>query len=158
MNWDAIGATGEWAGAIAVVATLVYLSMQVRQNTKSMGESRELAIAQNYENRSQAAAQHFLQKMDSPYFKETSLFLTPDSSENEVSKQRMIVSLRWWMTTTDNIHYQYEKGFADQDYYETSLVSIVKMAAPKWRAAGIEENRTSFKIEVDRILAEADDR
>jgi hypothetical protein len=32
------------------------------------------------------------------------------------------------------------------------------MAAPKWRAAGIEENRTSFKTEVDRILAEADDR
>ena len=32
MNWDAIGAMGEWAGATAVVATLVYLASQVRQS------------------------------------------------------------------------------------------------------------------------------
>ena len=30
MNWDMIGATGEWAGAIAVVATLIYLSNQIK--------------------------------------------------------------------------------------------------------------------------------
>ena len=95
---------------------------------------------------------------DSPYFKETSITLAPDASESEVNQQRMVVSLRWWMTTTDNIHYQYEKGFFDQDYYETSFVAIVRMAAPKWRAAGVTENRSSFKVEVDRILAEDDDR
>ena len=31
MNWEMIGATGEWAGALAVVVTLVYLSSQIRQ-------------------------------------------------------------------------------------------------------------------------------
>ena len=30
MNWDIIGATGEWAGAIAVVASLLYLARQIR--------------------------------------------------------------------------------------------------------------------------------
>jgi hypothetical protein len=35
MNWDALGAIGEIAGAIGVVVTLVYLSTQIRQNTKS---------------------------------------------------------------------------------------------------------------------------
>ena len=35
MNWDALGAVGEIVGAVAVVATLVYLSIQIRQNTKS---------------------------------------------------------------------------------------------------------------------------
>ena len=33
INWEAIGAIGEIAGAIAVVATLVYLAIQIRQNT-----------------------------------------------------------------------------------------------------------------------------
>ncbi len=37
MNWEAIGAVGEVGGAIAVVATLLYLALQVRylksQNT-----------------------------------------------------------------------------------------------------------------------------
>ena len=36
MNWEAIGAVGELVGALAVLVTLVYLSMQIRQNTKSV--------------------------------------------------------------------------------------------------------------------------
>ncbi|MGR8949254.1 MAG: hypothetical protein ACU84Q_14490 [Gammaproteobacteria bacterium] len=35
MNWDAMGAIGEVVGAIAVVATLIYLALQIRQNTKA---------------------------------------------------------------------------------------------------------------------------
>lgn len=35
MNWDAIGAIGEILGALTVVATIFYLSLQIRQNTKS---------------------------------------------------------------------------------------------------------------------------
>ncbi len=31
MNWDAIGAIGETLGAIAVIATLIYLGSQIRQ-------------------------------------------------------------------------------------------------------------------------------
>lgn len=33
MNWEAIGAVGEVGGAIAVVATLVYLAAQIRHGT-----------------------------------------------------------------------------------------------------------------------------
>ena len=36
MNWDAIGALGEVIGAIAVFITLVYLTFQIRLNTKSV--------------------------------------------------------------------------------------------------------------------------
>lgn len=35
MNWDAIGAIGEILGAVAVVITLGYLAVQVRQNARS---------------------------------------------------------------------------------------------------------------------------
>jgi hypothetical protein len=34
MNWEAIGAIGEIIGAATVVATLFYLAIQIRQNTK----------------------------------------------------------------------------------------------------------------------------
>ena len=34
MNWDAIGAIGEIVGATAVVVSLVYLAVQIRQNTR----------------------------------------------------------------------------------------------------------------------------
>ncbi len=36
MDWEALGAIGEMVGAIAVVATLGYLAIQLRQNTKSV--------------------------------------------------------------------------------------------------------------------------
>ena len=36
MNWDAIGALGEVAGAIGVIVTLIYLANQLRQNTKAL--------------------------------------------------------------------------------------------------------------------------
>ena len=36
MNWEAIGAVGETVGALAVLVTLVYLAVQIRQNTKAV--------------------------------------------------------------------------------------------------------------------------
>lgn len=35
INWDALGAIGELIGAVAVVATLLYLAIQIRQNNAS---------------------------------------------------------------------------------------------------------------------------
>ena len=35
MNWEAIGAIGEIVGALAVVTTLLYLSVQIRQHQRS---------------------------------------------------------------------------------------------------------------------------
>ena len=39
MNWEAIGASAELLGAVAVAATLLYLTMQLRQNTKSINSN-----------------------------------------------------------------------------------------------------------------------
>ncbi len=36
MNWEAAGALGEIVGAFAVVISLVYLAIQVRQNTTAI--------------------------------------------------------------------------------------------------------------------------
>ena len=39
MNWDAIGAIAELLGAVGVIASLVYLATQMRQNTRAMRAS-----------------------------------------------------------------------------------------------------------------------
>jgi len=44
MNWEAIGAVGEVAGAIGVIATLLYLAAQIRQNTRAMRGATQDAI------------------------------------------------------------------------------------------------------------------
>ena len=42
MNWEAVGALGEVVGAAAVVLTLVFLAIQLRQNTQATRESNRL--------------------------------------------------------------------------------------------------------------------
>jgi hypothetical protein len=36
MNWEALGAISELLGAVGVIASLIYVGIQVRQNTRSM--------------------------------------------------------------------------------------------------------------------------
>jgi hypothetical protein len=36
VNWEALGAIGEVVGAVAVVVTIGYLAVQIRQNTRSL--------------------------------------------------------------------------------------------------------------------------
>ena len=47
MNWEAVGALGEILGAVAVVATLLYLSIQVRQNSLLQREDARYHMLQN---------------------------------------------------------------------------------------------------------------
>ena len=39
MNWDAVGAIGEIVGAVAVVATLLFVGREVRQNRRALSVS-----------------------------------------------------------------------------------------------------------------------
>ena len=44
MNWDAIAAIAEGLGAVGVIATVIYLAYQIRQNTQSIQGSTEQSI------------------------------------------------------------------------------------------------------------------
>lgn len=45
MNWDAVAAIGQVAGAVLVGITLIYLARQLRQNTSALQSSSFLAIS-----------------------------------------------------------------------------------------------------------------
>jgi len=48
MDWEAVGAIGEVAGATAVVVTLIILLRQIRENTKSTAASTAASYMQAY--------------------------------------------------------------------------------------------------------------
>lgn len=58
MNWDAIGAAGEVLGALAVVFTLLYLALQVRDSKKATADSNRLERAVGVREGMLAAAQN----------------------------------------------------------------------------------------------------
>jgi len=43
MNWDAVGAIGEIIGAVAVVATLAFLAVQIRQSQRTLRDANVIA-------------------------------------------------------------------------------------------------------------------
>jgi len=58
MNWEAIGAIGEIAGAVLVGITLIYLAVQLRQNTAALTSSTFLAISSLMSSNMEVFASH----------------------------------------------------------------------------------------------------
>lgn len=48
MNWEIVSATGEWAGAIAVVASLLYLARQIRLSNQQSQASARYSFLEAY--------------------------------------------------------------------------------------------------------------
>jgi len=58
MNWEAIGAIGNIAGAVLVGVTLIYLAVQLRQNTAALTSSTFLAISSLMSSNMETFASH----------------------------------------------------------------------------------------------------
>ena len=108
VNWDAIGAIGEIVGAIAVVATLGYLAVQINQSTKVARSSTRQAIAEmtmaasNDIPRDKELAEIFVRQMKGEEL---------DDAESIRLLARTYVAMRNW----ENIHYQYLTGMLSDD-------------------------------------------
>ena len=58
MNWEALGALANLLAAIGVIATLIYLSIQIRQNTKAVRSSSIQNLVQSFSTTAQAAVEN----------------------------------------------------------------------------------------------------
>ena len=58
MNWNAIGAIGEWVGALAVVVTLAYLARQMSLNTRQLRRAEQNTTQANFSALRLAVAQN----------------------------------------------------------------------------------------------------
>ena len=162
-----LGALGEFVGAITVVITLGYLAVQIRQNTQSMKESRRLALAQTYQMRADALQNMLVHAADSNHIGPIITKLTSIGYPEDVSSLEQLTPIergrfRQWQiaqqTHWDNMFYQYQQGFLDEEYYRDSFRVRVRRLAPIWDALGLIGGRRSFDEEIRQILAETDGR
>ena len=157
-----LGALGEFVGAIAVVVTLAYLAVQIRQNTRAMEESRRLALAQTYQVRADALQDMLVRAADSEHIGPIIAKLTEAGYPENLASLDQLTAMergrfRQWQiaqqTHWDNMFYQYQQGFLDEEYYRDSFRERVRRLAPVWRALGVTGGRRSFDEEIERILA-----
>ena len=160
-----LGALGEFLGSIAVLATLVYLSVQIRQNTRSMDESKKLALAQTYQMRADALQMMLVHAADSEHIGPIITRLTGIGYPEDINSLGALTDeergrFRQWQiaqqTHWDNMFFQYQQGFIDEEYYRDSFRERVRRLAPTWQALNVTGGRESFVAEIADILAESE--
>ena len=135
MNWDAVGAIAELAGALGVVASLAYLAVQIRQNTAQMERSARASRGAAYQG-----VVGYMQGHSSP--------VALDADTSEIVRQGLqdIGSLseaehfrfNWIMggqlISYDNAFYQSKDGVVSLERWETMLCQLRWfLAAPGFR-------------------------
>jgi hypothetical protein len=157
------GALGEVIGALGVVITLIYLTKQIRLNTEAMEESRKLALAQTYQMRSDALQAMTVGAADSQHIGPIIDKLTQLGYPEDVTSIAKLTNdersrFRLWQiaqqTHWDNMYFQYQHGYLDDESYEEVFKPRVRRLAPTWAALGLVSLRRSFNNEIKRLQQE----
>ena len=150
-------------GAVSVVVTLIYLAKQIRLNTHAIDEGRKLALAQTYQMRSDALQAMLVQAADSEHVGPIIIKLTGLGYPEDVKALDALTDdergrFRMWQiaqqTHWDNMHYQFQHGYLDREYYDDAFKDRVVRLAPTWKALGLTSGRQSFFAEVERLARE----
>ena len=104
LNWDAIGAVGELLGALAVFVTLVYLAIQIRQNTSAIQSAASQDVHENF-------AHWYAQTQSDPILLDVSIRGMADySSISETERAQFIALFMTFTIHTQNAFYKWKEG------------------------------------------------
>ena len=148
MNWEAIGAVGEILGAIAVIATLIYVATQVKDSARA---ARSAAVTD-----ATSAMQAFYQELGSnPQACELFLegLMNPESLSKQAQYQYLMMLHSWFLGCQRSFFLAQEGTLASglRDSIATAIVAVNHLPGTHlyWR-----QRKTFFQPEfVDWIEA-----
>ena len=138
MNWEAIGAVGELVGGVAVIATLIYLAIQVKHSKALLERNESIALSQMYQARADARVNAVLAQAQSGKAELISrVWGRPDLVDQVEGEDREMV--RQFMTATmvhqDNILYQASLGLLKATPHD--MYNLVSPNIPVWEKLDI---------------------
>ena len=162
MNWEAIGAIAESLGAIGVIATLAYLAVQIRQNTRALEDTRRLSLAQAYERRAQMVHDNLIQLRDSSHALAamTKFYEQGTDGLTDIERHRVMMDQAAQWERIDNVFKQRQLGFIDDEFFE-SFEDLVKASVDIAKLLGTYDPlalKPGLRREVERIRRAGLDR
>ena len=147
MNWEAIGAVAELVAAIAVLPTLLYLAIQLRQNTRSLKSATIDSLNSSMADNARSIVENdaiieLLAKVGSNQ---------PLSSTEATRLHFLLVML---VRRFEGFYFQNALGFVDDHMtggYERSILSIIASNGEWWVSAKSLYS-PEFSAYVDRQL------
>ena len=146
MNWEAISAVGETLGAGAVLVTLVYLAVQVRQNTAQQ-KREELVSIQHGQN---AVVAHLLNPQVLGAYARTA----EDRSPSIEDRGTCLTFVVQYLNHFQIVYEFYRDGSLEEEQYQLWAGFAVAFVAPKGvQRWWYEENgRLAFHSEVRELI------
>jgi hypothetical protein len=150
MDWDAIGAIGEILGALAVVATLGYLAVQIRQNNKQMR-------SQAYVQLTDALRQLLSDLRQDPEI--TSKLLATSNDFDGQSEKEQLRAMYYWQDEIQIYqlaHVLWSQGSIDDQFFEGiedyHLLLLSQPGRRKWWDAWAVMINSDFRQRVNSKL------
>jgi hypothetical protein len=138
MNWEAMGAIAELLGALGVIATLFYLALQVRQNTKSVRAATFQETMRDISAVADLAAQH-------PDLARAYLGGLDDlGSLDEEDRQQFGVFMLAFLRRVENLVYQTEQGMLDPESWEGFREALGRMFSHPGIVTWWQQSRHAF--------------
>ena len=120
MNWDALGAIGELVGALAVVVTLIYLAVQIRQSTNQSAANMASTVLNEY-NRLQEIV------ISDQQISETLLRMKTDQELSPLQETQLEAYCNRLGTHWFQIQLGYERGLVDEAIYKTMCQDVERI-------------------------------
>jgi hypothetical protein len=150
MTIQELGSLGELIAALATIATLVYLALQIRQNTTA---SRASTVQQTVE---------FSATLVQSLYRDPELALLFDRGRQDLTqltdaeRSRFSYVMLGFLRMAQNAHYQFEQGMMSEDFWSGYCESILRWAeqpgAREWWSDNRGRFSNSFSSFLDREL------
>ena len=160
MNTDTVNRWLTLSANIGVVIGLILLLIEINQNNR-------LLRAQIHQARSDAHVDQRVARADSEHLLAAwEKFVSAGGPEDFAAMDELtpmeVARVKEYMVARhqdyDNLFYQYQNGFLDEEYYQHRIVFPIKAYAPWWKKLGVFESggrRPSFEAEINRIVGSA---
>jgi hypothetical protein len=151
MNWEAIGALAELLGAIGVIVTLVYLAVQVRQNTRTVRAATELETGRLWSEVHGRVAH----SPDMAAIWDRGL--TDETALSPAEKQRFIWFVAEYLFLVESLYRQWRMDYLSDASWEphrrTTIGLLSNPLVRRWWDSGVSPFSGEFRAYFDRVLA-----
>jgi len=117
VNWEAVGAIAELGGAIGVIVTLIYLSVQLRLNTKGMRSS----TFESYRSGAQAINEYIADHA-------TELSRIRTKPKAELSEAEELIGRGWafqLFNLMEAAYLHHREGVLETEYFESRISAFL---------------------------------
>ena len=158
MSIQDLGAIVELLGSIGVIATLIYLSVQIRQNTHAMDETLRMAKVNALVQRNDVLERTHVQGALSEEMSEIIVKAREDgvSTLSKVEWERLSQWERARIFRIESQFTQWQNGYLDGNFFDYGLKGIILYSAPLWNELGLRVVNPSFRDAIAKLMSEAD--